>query len=75
MNTAADPSTEHFKLRHVHAITGNFVLITLVILIGVIIFAGRSQRWFIGNVTLSNVCSKNNVPIIINVVPQANGFP
>lgn len=55
MNTAADPSTEHFKLRHVHAITGTFVLITLGILIAVVIFAGRSQRWFIGNVTLSIV--------------------
>jgi ABC-type transporter Mla subunit MlaD len=53
MNTAADTSTEHFKLRHVHAITGTFLLATLAILIAVIVFAGRSQRWFVGNVTLA----------------------
>ena len=43
---------ERFKFRHVHAITGTFVLIVLGVLIAALVFAGRSQRWFIGNVTL-----------------------
>jgi phospholipid/cholesterol/gamma-HCH transport system substrate-binding protein len=43
---------ERFKFRHVHAITGTFVLVVLAVLIAVLAFAGRSQRWFIGNVTL-----------------------
>ncbi len=43
---------ERFKFRHVNAITGTFVLIVLTVLIAAVVFAGRSQRWFIGNVTL-----------------------
>jgi len=43
---------ERFKFRHVHAITGTFVLLVLGVLIAALVFAGRSQRWFIGNVTL-----------------------
>ena len=43
---------ERFKFRHVHAITGTFVLVVLAITIAALVFAGRSQRWFIGNVTL-----------------------
>jgi len=43
---------ERFKFRHVHAITGTFVLVVLAALVAVLVFAGRSQRWFIGNVTL-----------------------
>jgi phospholipid/cholesterol/gamma-HCH transport system substrate-binding protein len=43
---------ERFKLRHVHAITGTFVLLVLGVLIAAVVFAGRSQRWFIGNVSL-----------------------
>jgi phospholipid/cholesterol/gamma-HCH transport system substrate-binding protein len=43
---------ERFKFRHVHAITGTFVLIVLGVLVAALVFAGRSQRWFIGNVTL-----------------------
>lgn len=43
---------EGFKFRHVHAITGTFVLVVVGVLIAVLVFAGRSQRWFIGNVTL-----------------------
>jgi phospholipid/cholesterol/gamma-HCH transport system substrate-binding protein len=43
---------ERFKFRHVHAITGTFVLVVLGVLIAALVFAGRSQRWFIGNVTL-----------------------
>src|SRR6185436_1903732 len=43
---------ERFKFRHVHAITGTFVIVILAVLVGVIVLAGRSQRWFIGNVTL-----------------------
>jgi phospholipid/cholesterol/gamma-HCH transport system substrate-binding protein len=43
---------ERFKFRHVQAITGTFVLVVLGVLIAALLFAGRSQRWFIGNVTL-----------------------
>jgi phospholipid/cholesterol/gamma-HCH transport system substrate-binding protein len=43
---------ERFKFRHVHAITGTFVLVMLGVLVTALVFAGRSQRWFIGNVTL-----------------------
>jgi phospholipid/cholesterol/gamma-HCH transport system substrate-binding protein len=43
---------ERFKFRHVHAITGTFVLAIMVMLIAAIVWTGRSQRWFIGNVTL-----------------------
>lgn len=43
---------ERFKFRHVYAITGTFVLVVVGVLIAVLILAGRSQRWFIGNVTL-----------------------
>jgi len=43
---------ERFKFRHVHAITGTFVLVVLAVLIAAVVLAGRSQRWFIGNVTL-----------------------
>ena len=43
---------ERFKFRHVNAITGTFVLIVLAVLIAAVVFSGRSQRWFIGNVTL-----------------------
>jgi phospholipid/cholesterol/gamma-HCH transport system substrate-binding protein len=43
---------EHFKSRHVHAITGTFVLVVLGVLIAALVFAGRSQRWFIGNANL-----------------------
>jgi phospholipid/cholesterol/gamma-HCH transport system substrate-binding protein len=43
---------ERFKFRHVHAITGTFVLVVVGVLIAVLVSAGRSQRWFIGNVTL-----------------------
>jgi phospholipid/cholesterol/gamma-HCH transport system substrate-binding protein len=45
-------TTERFKFRHVHAITGTFVLIVLAVLIAALVMAGRSQRWFIGNVNL-----------------------
>ena len=43
---------ERFKSRHVHAITGTFVLAALAVLVTALMLAGRSQRWFIGNVTL-----------------------
>ena len=43
---------ERFKFRHVHAITGTFVLVVVGVLIAALVLAGRSQRWFIGNVTL-----------------------
>ena len=43
---------ERFRFRHVHAITGTFVLVVLGILVAVLVFASRSQRWFISNVTV-----------------------
>ena len=43
---------ERFNFRHVHAITGTFVLVVVGVLIAVLMLAGHSQRWFIGNVTL-----------------------
>lgn len=43
---------ERFKFRHVHAITGTFVLVVLGVLVAALVFTARSQRWFIGNVTL-----------------------
>src|SRR5436190_23720543 len=43
---------QRFKFPHVHAITGTFVLVVLAVLVAALVFAGRSQRWFIGNVTL-----------------------
>src|SRR5947207_11008810 len=43
---------QRFKFRHVYAITGTFVLVLVGVLIAALVFAGRSQRWFIGNVTL-----------------------
>jgi phospholipid/cholesterol/gamma-HCH transport system substrate-binding protein len=43
---------ERFKFPHVHAITGTFVLIVLAVTMVALVFAGRSQRWFISNVTL-----------------------
>ena len=43
---------ERFKSRHVHAITGTFVLAVLAVLVTALALAGRSQRWFIGNVAL-----------------------
>jgi phospholipid/cholesterol/gamma-HCH transport system substrate-binding protein len=46
---------ERFKFRHVHTITGTFVLVLFGVLIVALVFAGRSQRWFIGNVPLQIV--------------------
>ena len=46
------PARERFKFRHVHAITGTFVLIVFAVLVAALMFTGRSQRWLIGNVTL-----------------------
>jgi phospholipid/cholesterol/gamma-HCH transport system substrate-binding protein len=43
---------ERFKFRHVNAITGTFVLVVAAVLVAALVFAGRSQRWFIRNVTL-----------------------
>ena len=43
---------EHFKFRHVHTITGTFVLVIVGVLITALVFAARTQRWFIGNVNL-----------------------
>jgi phospholipid/cholesterol/gamma-HCH transport system substrate-binding protein len=50
--TRTKPMDEPFRYRHVHAITGTFILLVVAVLIVVVLFAGRSQRWFIGNVPL-----------------------
>jgi phospholipid/cholesterol/gamma-HCH transport system substrate-binding protein len=44
---------ERFKFRHVHAITGTFVLIVIGVLIACVLWTGHTQRWFKGNVRLS----------------------
>jgi phospholipid/cholesterol/gamma-HCH transport system substrate-binding protein len=49
---------ERFKFRHVHAITGTFVLVVVAVLIAAIVLTGRSQRWFRRNVTLRIVLSE-----------------
>jgi len=43
---------EPFKFRRVNEITGTFVLIIVAVLIAVVVWTGRSQRWFKGTVTL-----------------------
>ncbi|MEY2429725.1 MAG: phospholipid/cholesterol/gamma-HCH transport system substrate-binding protein [Verrucomicrobiota bacterium] len=43
---------QNFKFRRVHEITGTFVLIVIAVLIGIILWTGRSQRWFKSNVSL-----------------------
>ena len=43
---------EPFKFRRVNEITGTFVLLVLAVLIAVVVWTGRSQRWFKGTVTL-----------------------
>jgi phospholipid/cholesterol/gamma-HCH transport system substrate-binding protein len=48
-----DPMTkERFKFRRVNEITGTFVLIIVGVLIACVVWTGRSQRWFKGNVEL-----------------------
>jgi phospholipid/cholesterol/gamma-HCH transport system substrate-binding protein len=46
------PQERRFKFRRVKEITGTFVLIVVAILIASVLWMGRSQRWFKGNVTL-----------------------
>ena len=41
-----------FKFKRVNEITGAFVLIVIALLIAIVIWTGRSQRWFKSNVTL-----------------------
>ena len=43
---------EGFKSRHVHAITGTFVLIVVGLLIAAVVWTGRSQRWLRSNVAV-----------------------
>jgi phospholipid/cholesterol/gamma-HCH transport system substrate-binding protein len=45
-------AAEPFRFRHVEAITGTFVLVVVGVLVAGLVLAGRSQRWFIGNVSL-----------------------
>ena len=44
--------SDRFKFRRVNEITGIFVIAILVLLIGVIVWTARSQRWFKSTVTL-----------------------
>lgn len=46
---------ERFKFRHVHAITGTFVLVVVAMLIAAVVWTGHSQRWFKSRVTLGIV--------------------
>jgi phospholipid/cholesterol/gamma-HCH transport system substrate-binding protein len=41
-----------FHFRRVNEITGTFVLVIVALLIGAVVWTGRSQRWFKSNVTL-----------------------
>jgi phospholipid/cholesterol/gamma-HCH transport system substrate-binding protein len=50
---------DRFKFRHVHAITGTFVLAVVAVLIATVVWAGRSQRWFKGNVSLQITLPEN----------------
>jgi phospholipid/cholesterol/gamma-HCH transport system substrate-binding protein len=43
---------ERFKFRHVHAITGTFVLVVIAVLIAALVWTGHSQRWLKSRVTL-----------------------
>jgi phospholipid/cholesterol/gamma-HCH transport system substrate-binding protein len=43
---------KRFKFRRVNEITGTFVLVVVALLVAAVVWTGRSQRWFIGNVTL-----------------------
>ncbi len=43
---------ERFKFRRVNEITGTFVLVLVAVLVAAVMWTGRSQRWFKGNVTL-----------------------
>ncbi len=43
---------ERFKFRRVNEITGTFVLVIIIALIGSVMWAGHSQRWFKSRVTL-----------------------
>jgi phospholipid/cholesterol/gamma-HCH transport system substrate-binding protein len=49
------PTVGRFKFRRVNEITGAFVLIIIAVLIAVVVWTGRSQRWFKGRVTLQIV--------------------
>src|ERR1041384_1301043 len=44
--------SDRFKFRRVNEITGIFVIAIVVLLIGVIVWTARSQRWFKSTVTL-----------------------
>jgi phospholipid/cholesterol/gamma-HCH transport system substrate-binding protein len=43
---------ERFKFRRVNEVTGTFVLVIVAVLIATVVWMGRSQRWFKGNVEL-----------------------
>ena len=43
---------QRFKFRRVNEITGTFVLVIVAVLIAVVVWTGRSQRWFKSNVSL-----------------------
>jgi phospholipid/cholesterol/gamma-HCH transport system substrate-binding protein len=49
---AVEPLPEGFTSRHVHAITGTFVLIVVGLLIASVVWTGRSQRWLRSKVPL-----------------------
>jgi len=50
---------DRFKFRHVHGITGTFVLVVVAVLIATVVWTGRSQRWFKGSVSLRITLPEN----------------
>src|SRR5437868_6806640 len=52
LEDAGQHPEQRFKFRRVHEITGTFVLIVVALLIAIIVWTGRSQRWFRSDVTL-----------------------
>lgn len=51
-NDPGTPDKQQFKFRRVNEITGTFVILIVVALIGTLIWTGHSQRWFKSRVTL-----------------------
>lgn len=64
---------ERFKFRHVHAITGTFVLVVLAVPVAALMVAGRSQRWFVGNVPLQTVLPEEGAAGTLSNLRAASG--
>jgi phospholipid/cholesterol/gamma-HCH transport system substrate-binding protein len=51
-DNGGQPPEHGFRFRRVNEITGTFVLVIMAVLVAVVVWTGRSQRWFRSNVTL-----------------------